>query len=231
MRLTDLADHLRAAGCVVVEQPGWRSRGSAFPSRPDTILVHHTGTSAKAKGDLPTLRLLVEGRSDLPGPLCQLALSRSGVVHLIASGKANHAGRGAWLGQTSSSRTIGVEAEHDGRSPWPAAQYEAYLLLCRALVVYLNVTPERVCGHKEWALPAGRKVDPTFDMAMFRRQLGIPQEDDMPLSDEDVERIAEAVYAKTNGDAIAILRGPTHPSLTRILALLTKIALKLEVKP
>lgn len=58
-----------------------------------------------------------------------------------------------------------------------------------------------------------------------------PQEDDMALSDEDVQRIADAVYKRTNGDAVAILRGPNHPSLTKILALLTKIATKLEVKP
>lgn len=58
-----------------------------------------------------------------------------------------------------------------------------------------------------------------------------PKEIDMPLSDDDVERVANAVYAKTNGDAVAILRGANHPSLTKILALLTKIAVKNGVKP
>lgn len=57
------------------------------------------------------------------------------------------------------------------------------------------------------------------------------EEDDMPLSDADVKRVADAVYARTNGDAVAILRGKDHPSLTKILALLTKIAVKIGVTP
>lgn len=56
--------------------------------------------------------------------------------------------------------------------------------------------------------------------------LTIP-EDDMALTDEDVQRVADAVYAKTNGDAVAILRGKDHPSLTKILALLTRIVTKI----
>lgn len=173
MRLTDLADSLRAQGLTVVEHPGWEHRGREFHARPDTILAHHTATPAQAKGDLPTLRLLVEGRSDLPGPLSQLALSRSGVVHVLASGKANHAGKGAWRGQVSSSRTIGIEAEYDGSGRrWPQAQYDAYVRLCAALCRYLSVGPERVCGHREWALPRGRKVDPAgIDMETFRAQV------------------------------------------------------------
>lgn len=239
MRLNDLADHLRAAGLVVVEHPGWKDRGADLPCKPDTIIAHHTATSNRAPGDLPSLGLLVRGRPDLPGPLCQIALSRSGVVHLLASGKANHAGRGEWKGTSLSARTIGIEAENDGLGkPWPVKQLDAYERLCAALCTYLDVGPERVCGHREWATPAGRKVDPAgIDMNAFRDRVRshltpAPREDDdMPLSDDDVERIADAVYAKTNGDAVAILRGPNHPSLTKLLALVTKIAVAVGVKP
>lgn len=186
VRLTTLADTLRSVGLDVIEHPGWKSRGAAFPAVPDTILCHHTATSARAKGDLPSLRLLVEGRSDLPGPLCQIALSRSGVVYLIASGKANHAGRGAWKGQSSSSRTIGIEAENPGDGkPWPVKQLDAYERLCAALCRYLGVGPERVCAHREWALPPGRKPDPAgIDMNAFRDRVRshlapVQQEDEM----------------------------------------------------
>lgn len=187
MRLLRLADHLRADGLVVVEAQGWRARGVDFPARPDTIIAHHTATPDRAKGDLPTLRVLIDGRADLPGPLCQVALSRSGVVHMIAAGKANHAGRGAWRGQTSSASTIGVEAEHPGGdTPWPVRQYDAYVALTASLCRYLKVDALRVASHAEWALPAGRKTDPNFDMTRFREQVTAhlaPEDDEMTPAD------------------------------------------------
>lgn len=192
MRLTDLAAYLRKQGLTVVETPGWKARGADLPAKPDTVVCHHTATPNAAKGDLPTLRLLIHGRSDLPGPLCQIALARSGVVHLVAAGKANHAGKGEWRGQTQSARTIGIEAEHPGgRDPWPAVQYSAYVRLCAALCRYLEVDPNRVCGHREWALPRGRKSDPNFDLDAFRAAVRAqlspqptPNEED-PLTPED----------------------------------------------
>ena len=225
MRLTDLADHLRAAGLVVVEQPGWKQRGSDLPGKPDTILCHHTASPARAKGDLPTLRLLIEGRSDLPGPLCQLALSRSGVVHLIAGGKAQHAGRGAWKGTTSSAQTIGIEAEHPGgETPWTKVQYDAYVRLCAALCGYLGVGSERVTSHALWALPKGRKTDPNFDMTPFRAAVKAamtkttPPSSEDEVTDADLKKITDAFDAalakavktiteKAHADAVVLLRG------------------------
>lgn len=191
----DLAAALAGTGLTIVQHDGWRTRGRDFPGKPDTILVHHTATSARAKGDLPTLRLLIEGRSDLPGPLCQLALSRTGVVHILAAGKANHAGRGAWRGQTSSSGTIGIEAEHPGGAArWPSAQHDAYVQLCAALCRHLHVDPHRVCGHKEWALPAGRKVDPNLDMDVFRAQVRAHLVTPAPptVQEDDVARLIKS---------------------------------------
>lgn len=206
--MNDLADHLRAAGLVVVTAGDWKYRGEALPGPPDTIVCHHTATSNRTAGDLPTLDLLIRGRSDLRGPLSQLALSRSGVVHVLASGKANHAGRGRWLGQTLSTGTIGIEAEHPGGdAPWPQEQYDAYVLLCAALCRYLHVGPARVVGHKEWATPAGRKVDPTFDMAEFRRHIA---QQLTPPDDQEDEMASftfhdgDKTYWRDGGDTIHV---------------------------
>jgi hypothetical protein len=242
MRLTDLADYLRKHGLIVVEHEGWRQRGVPFPAKPDTVICHHTASSARAPGDLPTLRLLLEGRSDLPGPLCQIALARSGVVHLIAAGKANHAGKGAWRGQTSSAHTLGIEAEHPGGTAvWTARQYDAYVNLCAALCRYLEVDPDRVCGHREWALPVGRKVDVTFDLDTFRakvrQRLGAatptpaPDEDEMTpadwaklttLLDDRLRIILRA--EKADGTATG------HDNLRDVKRRLERIEAKLEAK-
>lgn len=230
MRLTDLADYLRRQGLTVIEHPGWEHRGRDLPDKPDTVVCHHTATSLKALGDLPTLRLLVEGRPDLPGPLCQLGLSRAGVVHLIASGKANHAGKGAWRGQTSSARTIGIEAEHPGGDcPWTPVQYTAYVKLCAALCRYLEVDPNRVCGHREWALPRGRKVDPTFDLDLFRRDVRtalVPKPTEAPeMNADEWKRLEQLLDRKLDDRLRILLRAETadgrptgHPNLRDITA-------------
>lgn len=233
MRLLWLAEDCRRAGLKVVEVPGWEKRGADFPAIPNTVVCHHTATPATARGDLPTKKILLDGRPDLPGPLCQVGLGRNGTVYVIAAGKANHAGKGAWKGTTSSAQTIGIEAEHPGVGPWPAPQMTAYRTLVAVLLRGLGQNAERACGHREWALPAGRKTDPNFDMSPFRsavraeltrisgqnavRPTPVPaptEGDDVALSDEDVERIARRVKQLVAQDLAVVLHGTkdgTHP--------------------
>lgn len=174
MRLLTLPAHLRAWGLTVVETDGWKTRGTAFPRSPSVVVAHHTATPSSAKGDMPTLRLLVEGRSDLPGPLSQLGLGRSGTVYVIASGRANHAGKGSWDGvDVGNTASVGIEAEHPGgTAPWPAVQLAAYDRLAAALLDLLDQPSRRLCGHKESAQPRGRKVDPNLDMSDMRHRVG-----------------------------------------------------------
>ena len=170
MRLTDLADACRKSGLNVAEVSGWRTRGKALAAV-KTIVVHHTATSAAAKGDYPTLGIVRDGRPGIPGPLSQIGLGRTGHVYVIASGKANHAGavhRTTW----GNAYSIGIEAEHPGGStPWPPGQYDAYVRLCAALVRHYGLTVGDVRGHKEVAFPAGRKTDPNFNMTAFRARV------------------------------------------------------------
>lgn len=166
MRALDLPEILRAAGCDVVEVAGWRTRGRELRGIRGGV-THHTATASSRAGDYPTLGLVRDGRSDLPGPLAQLGLGRSGRWYVIASGRANHAGvvhRG-FAGTHANDYALGVEAEHPGRGAWPRAQYDAYVRGCAALSRAYGIT---WYGHKEVAAPAGRKVDPTFDMDLFR---------------------------------------------------------------
>ena len=161
MRVLWLPDVLRAAGLDVVEHDGWRNRGRELQSV-EGVVAHHTATG-KAWSDERVVRLLIEGRSDLPGPLCQLGLDRTGAYHLIAAGKGNHNGHGEWGNQA-----IGIEAFNDGRGEaWVHVQLAAYIRGCAAICRHLGWPESKVKGHKE--TDPGRKIDPAgIDMDDFR---------------------------------------------------------------
>ncbi len=116
---------------------------------------------------MPSLRTLINGREGLPGPLSQLGLGRDGTFYVIAAGRANHAGRGEWRGVVNgNSNFIGIEAENTGRDndlPWPEVQIDAYQRGVAAILKHIGRGEEFCAGHKEYALPRRRKVDPRFD--------------------------------------------------------------------
>lgn len=164
---------LRDAGLEVLEHAGWQTRGHGDMGTVQGVLCHHT--CGPIHGDLPDIKVLVDGRPDLGGPLCNLGLGRSGKFYMIAAGKGWHAGTGNWLGvKEGNSHLIGIEAENTGESTgpradvWPAVQMDAYKRGCAAIMRHIGGTAAMVAGHKEFALPHGRKDDPNFDMVAFR---------------------------------------------------------------
>jgi hypothetical protein len=181
---------LRAEGLRVVEHDGWRKRGRPGPFAPVGVLCHHTATP-KSASDAAVCRLLIVGRSDLPGPLSQIGLARDGTVHLIAAGRANHAGTAQSSGTVAAgdgnTLYIGIEAFNDGvGEPWPAVQYDAYVTLAAALSKHVTGnSAQTVRGHKETSVTG--KIDPRFDMDTFRARVDDritdrdqSEEDDMP---------------------------------------------------
>jgi len=168
--LTWLPEVLEAAGLKVAETENWRARGRAEMGRVRGVMCHHTATPGHFDKNMPTLDLLIRGRPDLAGPLAQLGLGRDGTFYVVAAGRANHAGAGNWEGiTTGNSSFIGIEAENSGHDPWPEVQMDAYRRGVAAILKRIGAGASMCCGHKEYALPAGRKPDPTFDMALFRR--------------------------------------------------------------
>jgi hypothetical protein len=170
--LTWLPEVLEDAGLKVAEQPGWRTRGRAEMGTAKGVMCHHT--SGSPRGIMPSLGVITDGRPDLPGPLAQLGLGRDGTFFVVAAGRCNHAGRGMWQGiSTGNSNFIGIEAENTGggNDPWPAVQLDAYRRGVAAILTKINANAIMCCGHKEYALPHGRKDDPSFDMNDFRTQV------------------------------------------------------------
>jgi hypothetical protein len=145
------------------------------------VMVHHT--AGPKTGDAPSLDLCVRGRPDLAGPLANFVVARSGTVHLVAAGRANHAGMGAKellelvrrdapvVGNAKDHRYVdsvsgnaffyGIEVENagDGKDPYPAAQLEALAKLCAALCGAHGWSARRVVHHRQWT---ARKIDMSY---------------------------------------------------------------------
>ena len=171
--LTWLPDVLKAAGLKVSLVPGWENRGRGDMGKVFGVLCHHT--VGPRNGNMPSLNTLINGRggnSPLPGPLSQLGLGRDGTYFVIAAGRAIHAGRGKWQDVVNgNSNFIGIEAENTGLandSPWPEVQMDAYRRGVAAILKHIGKSADFCAGHKEYALPKGRKPDPGFDMNVFR---------------------------------------------------------------
>ncbi|MFI0593708.1 N-acetylmuramoyl-L-alanine amidase [Streptomyces griseus] len=166
---------LRSEGLRVVEVDGWRTRnrnhkGPWGPAH--GVMIHHTVTT----GTDATVRLCRDGHSALPGPLCHGVIAKDGTVHLIANGRANHAGLGdddvlrAVIAEkplppdneanTDGNRHFyGFECVNlgDNRDPWPAEQVEAIARAAAAICRAHGWGAASVIGHSEWQ-PG--KVDP-----------------------------------------------------------------------
>lgn len=171
-----LASWLPAAyrkwGVKFVIASGAATRGrpiSAGYFDPNAALVHHTGTTSSAERPNPSLRTLIEGRSDLKGPLCQTTLGYDGVTTIIAYGRANHAGAArAAMGNPAgdgNAMYLGKEVATSGTQKMPAAQYDALVLSLAAELDHWGYTDARKLGlhhttstSGKWDLGAGTGV-------------------------------------------------------------------------
>jgi hypothetical protein len=152
-------------GVRVFESPGWTTRGRSSDMSIDALLCHHTAAPVDVD------QLLIEGRPDLIGPLCNESLHGNGDLVLIASGRANHAG----VGILPSDRSAGLEVTgpipttNTGPDAFPD-NYDAYVKVAAAHCIFFRWPADlaHVPGHKETARPVGRKINPAFDMSTFR---------------------------------------------------------------
>lgn len=173
-KLDWLEQVLLDAGLKVAPVQGWLERGHGDMGEVMGVMCHHTG--GPPNGNMASLDTVISGRPDLSGPLAQLALGRDGGYYVIAAGRCYHAGEGIWQGiRYGNSCFIGIEAENTGRAddPWPHVQIDAYQRGVAAILKRLQRNAMYCVGHKEYALPKGRKPDPAgIDMDDFRRKVG-----------------------------------------------------------
>lgn len=223
--LTDLAAAVRKSGLNVVEIPGWQTRTRPGTFAPSGVLVHHTGGDSDTRAYVDWMTLT--GRSDLPAPLCQLALSRNGTVYVCAAGRSNHGGVAKATGPMPSGDAnalyIGIEAMNNGSEGWTASQYAAYVALCAALCEHYGWGADRVRAHRETSVTG--KWDPgLLDMDHFRNDIADHLEDKMRPEDFDTIRkvIREELDAALGslGDERIDNPGDTGPKSRSLKALL-----------
>ena len=165
-----LADLLRLWGVKVVEMPGWKTWGTGDFGRIQGVICHHTGSNTTPASYIARNPRLDNQLSS------QIHLSRDGVATLCGVGQAWHAGRGSypgWPTDRANQVSIGIEAQSDGRSPWPKAEMVAYRKIVAAICWYLgySATTQHVLGHKEWAAVQGKWDPGGIDMNTFRKEV------------------------------------------------------------
>jgi len=85
--------------------------------------------------------------------------------------RAWHAGAGSWRGKDDiNSRSIGIELDNDGASPFAEAQMAALEALLDEVMARHAISPAGVIGHSDMA--PGRKIDPGARFDWRRLALG-----------------------------------------------------------
>jgi N-acetylmuramoyl-L-alanine amidase len=127
-------------------------------ARPDCVILHYTGMTTGGAA----LNWLCDPRSEVSS---HYWIGDDGaIVQLVPeTRRAWHAGASVWKGERDlNSASIGIEivnSGHDGGlPPFPVAQIEAAIALCRDIAARHAIRPERFLAHSDIA-PA-RKRDP-----------------------------------------------------------------------
>lgn len=216
---TFLKDVLEFWGLDVATLDGWLNRGHGDFNVIQGIIIHHIGSNRYDAWNIarhPTL-----------GLCSQIHLSREGKVTLCGVGIAYHAGKGSyknWPTNNANLTSIGIEAESDGVSPWPAKQMDVYHRLCAAILWFLGkrANTTSLLSHWEYSLKAQGKWDPgagngkhgaMLEMQHFRNRVNY-YIDNPPFKKEEpvalnFESIVEAVD-KTKHRIVDLIRYTDH---------------------
>ncbi len=133
---------------------------------PSLIVIHHTAMeNAHA-----ALERLCDPAAEVSAHY--LVCASGEVVQMVPEElRAWHAGVGSWAGLGDiNSRSIGIELDNRGATPFAAAQMDALERLLRGIMARWNIAADGVIGHSDMA--PGRKTDPGphFDWQRLARQ-------------------------------------------------------------
>ncbi|MDN5895691.1 MAG: N-acetylmuramoyl-L-alanine amidase [Nocardioides sp.] len=196
MQISWLADVLTAAGVEVVTEGDWLNRSAGADFDPVGVLWHHTAaTVTSADNPHPALDICINGRSDLPGPLCQALVDYHGVFHLISANRANHAGKSGGSGPIpagdGNTLMVGWEIDYAGdqsgtggpEQEMSQAQYDASLKATAAVLTKLGTDASYARGHRETSTSG--KIDPSYiDLDSMRADVAAAMGEDPPPEPE-----------------------------------------------
>jgi N-acetyl-anhydromuramyl-L-alanine amidase AmpD len=144
-----------------------RHHGSRNGNRIDTIILHHTANDATAEQEGRYFQTTDRKVS------AHYTIGKDGtIVQSVDDARAAwHAGTSAFQGKEHVNLfSLGIEIcnKGDGRDPYTDAQYQALAQLVAYLQTTYNIPRSRIVGHKDVALPRGRKVDPSPNFSYER---------------------------------------------------------------
>lgn len=192
----------------------WRPSPNFGPRRdalqPELVVLHYTA--------MPDAEAAI---SRLCDPLCEVSahylISAGGEVTQMVQEdmRAWHAGHGTWGGRDDvNSRSIGIELDNDGASPFAAAQMDALETLLRDIMHRWGIVPGGVIGHSDMA--PGRKLDPgpRFDWPRLARQglaaAAKPAMDAVPADEDRFRALASAAGYPADIDTQTLLCAVRH---------------------
>lgn len=131
----------------------------------DMLLLHYTGMASAAKAR----DWLCNPES---GVSCHYLVDEIGrITQMVGEEmRAWHAGQSSWGGETdTNSRSIGIEIHNPGDEPYPPAQMQGVIRLCRDILSRHAIPRHLVLAHSDVA--PGRKIDPGehFDWEALHR--------------------------------------------------------------
>lgn len=189
MQISWLEDVLRGAGVSVVVEGDWLNRSAGASFEPIGVLWHHTAAPSSAERPHPALDICINGRSDLPGPLCQALVDHFGVFHLISANRCNHAGTSGGSGPIpagdGNTLMIGWEIDYAGDGgggvvqEMTPAQYDASVAATAAVLQRLGRSADHARGHRETSTSG--KIDPSFiDLDAMRADVAAAMGEEPP---------------------------------------------------
>jgi N-acetylmuramoyl-L-alanine amidase len=154
---------------IAAPSPNFNERGGKDI---DTIVLHHTASN-NGQADLAHLR---NPKSEVSA---HYMLDRDGKIYQLVgdSKRAWHAGKGELHGVPTdvNGRSIGIEIVNDGsgKTAFTEAQYKSLTQLVGYLKQEYKVPMNNIVGHKDVAVPHGRKNDPAANFDWNRLRDGI----------------------------------------------------------
>ncbi len=158
--------------------------------RPELIVLHYTAMADCAAAE----RALCDPAREVSA---HYLIARTGdITGLVDEAhRAWHAGRGSWRGAGDvNSRSIGIELDNDGFTPFAAPLMDALEQLLPGIMERWDIPPEGIIAHSDMA--PDRKSDPgtRFDWRRLARQgLGIWPDPGPDLSPDPVRFRADAL--------------------------------------
>lgn len=163
-----LAGGIAKPSVVSMPSPNYGNRPAGTDI--DTIVLHHTASGGTAQNigkffQNPAAEVSAHYTVGKDGTIVQ---------SVPDSKRAWHAGTSSFKGEGDvNDYSIGIEIVNLGnnKDPYTEAQYNALIDLVAYLVKAHDVPMDRITGHRDVALPKGRKADPSdnFDWSRVRR--------------------------------------------------------------